>query len=197
MCCIAHNNYQCLARKASAFIPGMDSADAESIHAFEICATPKQKPMQQLSLFNDATGIELGLKAFAATSDGAVIEVRQFYPKVEEKLAVAQRANKTDRVKALHARIANRRKDFHHKLGTLLVTSYGAIVVGNVNASALAKTNQAKSVLDAGWRAFRTMLQYKCDHAGVWFDAITKPIQPRPAAAVKSALARRAWEVLE
>ncbi len=30
----------------------------------------------------------------------------------------------------------------------------------------------AKSVLDAGRSLFRTMLQYKSDHAGVWFDEV-------------------------
>ena len=48
-----------------------------------------------------------------------------------------------------------------------------AIFVGNVNASTLAQTRAAKSsVLDAGWSTFRTMLQYKCDSAGVWFKEV-------------------------
>jgi IS605 OrfB family transposase len=85
---------------------------------------------------------------------------------------VAQRANKKVRVKAIHAQIANRRKDFHHKLSTNLVSRNGAIFVGNVNASGLAKTNMAKSVLDAGWTSFRTMLKYKSDSAGVLFEEV-------------------------
>ena len=35
-------------------------------------------------------------------------------------------------------------------------------------------TNMAKSVLDEGWGAFRTMLQYKSDSAGVWFEEVDK-----------------------
>jgi len=111
-------------------------------------------PKAALTEGRAALGIDLGLKDFAAFSDPVLdnVEVRQFYRDLEPALAVAQRANKKQRVKALHAKIANRRKDFHHQLSTALVRRYGAIFVGNVNASALAQTRMAKFVLDAGGR---------------------------------------------
>ena len=55
-----------------------------------------------------------------------------------------------------------------------LSKSHAAIFVGNVNASGLAKTSMAKSVLDSGWSTFRTMLRYKCDDAGVWFEEVNE-----------------------
>jgi putative transposase len=114
----------------------------------------------------EAIGIDLGLKDLIACSDGFTVEAQQFYRDLEPKLAVAQRAGHKARVKSIHAKIANRRKDHLHKLTTSLVGRHQAIFVG--------KTNIAKSVLDAGWSAARTMLKYKCDDAGVWFKEVNE-----------------------
>jgi putative transposase len=133
-------------------------------------------------------GIDLGLREFAAFSDAGLppVEAKRFHRDLESKLARAQRARKKPRTRAIHAKIANRRKDFLHKLSTRLVKANGAIFVGDVNASALAKTQHAKSVLDAGWSAFRTMLRYKCADAAVWFDEVDEAFSTQTCSVCKS-----------
>ena len=119
-------------------------------------------------------GIDLGLKEFAAFSNGEKIENPRHLRQLADKLAMAQRAGKKRQARNIHARITNARRDFHHKLSTRIVREFDYIAVGNINSSGLAKTNMAKSVLDAGWSSFRSMLKYKSIATGAWYEEVNE-----------------------
>jgi IS605 OrfB family transposase len=119
-------------------------------------------------------GIDLGLKDFAVLSDGQRIAAPGLYRDAEVALACAQRANKKKRVKAIAAKTANCRSDFLHKLSTRIVREFDLIAVGDVSAAGLARTNMAKSVLDASWSSFRNQLAYKAVKHGAWFEEVNE-----------------------
>jgi IS605 OrfB family transposase len=119
-------------------------------------------------------GIDLGLKTMATYSDGTKFEMPRWYRLSEQTLGIAQRANKKRRVKAIHAKIANQRKDAIHKETSALVKKHAAIFVGNVNAKALARTSMAKSVHDAAWTMFRTQLKFKAIRHCVVFEEVNE-----------------------
>lgn len=148
---------------------GSFSADSRGRWYLNVVVKVEAKP----SAGRAAVGIDLGLKEAAVASDGNRIEGR-FYRKLEQKLGIAQRAGKKDRVRAIHAKIRNQRKDMLHKFSTALVQGNAAIFVGNVSSAKLVKTKMAKSTLDAGWSALKTMLEYKSHQAGVVFEEVNE-----------------------
>lgn len=126
------------------------------------------------SAARSAVGVDLGLKDMANMSDGTKIEHPAWYRRMEKRIAVAQRAKHNRQTKKLHAKVRAQRNDFLHKASTALVEKHGAIFVGNVNPSAIAKTKMAKSSLDAGWAMFKQQLQYKAIRHGVLFAEVNE-----------------------
>jgi IS605 OrfB family transposase len=107
-------------------------------------------------------GIDLGLTDQIACSDMVEPYSRENLTRqYEEELAMAQRANKKNRVKAIHAKIANIRKDWSHKVTTAIARRAKRIVIGDVSSAKLAKTKMAKSTYDAAWGIVRNQLHYK------------------------------------
>lgn len=136
------------------------------------CVAVTVKPEQRCG--PGSVGVDLGLKTTATPSEGEPLEAGRFYRDQVQKLAIAQRAGKKQRVKAIHAKIRNRRHDALHKFSRKLVNENGLIVVGNVSSSGLAKTKMAKSVLDAGWSTLKVLLRYKSEYAGGIFMEVNE-----------------------
>jgi putative transposase len=148
---------------------GSFNEDSRGRWYFNVAVEVDAKP----STGTEAVGIDLGLKECATTSTGEKL-VGRWYRANEQALAKAQRARKKKRVKAIHAKIKNQRKDALHKFSTALVQKNAAIFVGDVSSQKLVKTKMAKSTLDAGWAMLKTILEYKSRQAGVVFEVVNE-----------------------
>ena len=120
----------------------------------------------------EAVALDLGLKDAAVASDGQKL-LAKWYHRIQEQLAVAQRAHKKGRARALHAKAKNQRQDALHKFSTGIVKQYGAIYVGDVCTEFLIKFSP-KSTLDAGHGILKSQFRYKSQQASRTFGEVSE-----------------------
>jgi len=126
-------------------------------------------------------GIDVGLTHFATLSDGSQLDNPRFFRKDEQALAIVQRnlAQETKGTPAyrhrkrainhVHQRIANRRKDFAHKLSRQLINQYQLLAFEDLNITGMMDGNQRsmnKSIGDVAWHQFVQFTASKAEDAG-------------------------------
>ncbi len=128
---------------------------------------------------DNSVGIDMGLIDFYVDSDNNRVAAPKHLRKAERKLKSAQRKvsrrrkGSNRRKKAIcklgiqHKKVADARKDFHFKTAKKLLNKYDVVVVEKLNIKGLAQTKLAKSINDAGWGKFISILTNKAENAGL------------------------------
>lgn len=132
------------------------------------------KPLRQVPQSSSMVGLDLGIKDFAVTSDGQVIENFHFKKNEESRLKRLQRqiskkiVGSKNREKArlrfakLNEKIRNRKLNFLRDVTNHLIDENQVIVMEDLNVKGMVRNHKlAESISEVNWGEFRRILAYK------------------------------------
>jgi putative transposase len=138
-----------------------------------------QWEQEQPDSLPESVGIDLGISHFAILSNGEKIDNPRHLKRSERRLKIRQRRlsrkqkgsnNRSQArhcVAATHERVANQRRDFHHKVSRELAGRFGYIALESLNVSGMLQNHKlAKAISEMGWSQFVGFLKYKQDWKG-------------------------------
>jgi putative transposase len=127
---------------------------------------------------SNTLGIDLGQLDFLVDDLGRPVPIPHYYRKAQSRLKTLQkrvsrkkkgstrRAKAVERLAKQHKKVADKRRDFHFKTANSLLENHEVIAHEDLNIKGLSRTRLAKSVHDAGWGQFLSILGDKAEKAG-------------------------------
>ncbi len=144
----------------------------DNIGDFYIAITLEQEEVKKDITSGKIVGIDFGLKTFLTLSDNKIVTSPQYYLKYQKELKRVQRRvskkkkNSNNYKKAkrklakLHIKIANRRRDYFHKIANEIANSYEFVAIEDLNIKAMQKI-WGRKVSDLAFSEFINILEYK------------------------------------
>ena len=134
---------------------------------------------EQSTVTGAVVGVDLGIKVFAATSDGEKIPNPRKLAKRARALAryqrrlahcqrgSANRAKAKAKVARAHRKVRASRADFLHRTSARLVRDHDVMVIEDLAVKNMVRNRSlAKAISDCGWGTFRQMIEYKAARVG-------------------------------
>ena len=159
--------------------PSMVTVSQDSAGRWFVSMLCEDVSVRPLPALDTAVGIDAGITTLVTLSTGEKITNPRHERRDRTRLAKAQRVlakkekGSRNRDKArvkvakVHARIADRRRDFLHQFTTRLVRENQTIVIEDLTVRNMVKTKSlARAISDAAWTNMRSMLEYKCTWYG-------------------------------
>ncbi|WP_035844591.1 RNA-guided endonuclease InsQ/TnpB family protein [Kitasatospora azatica] len=159
-------------------VPSMVTVSQDAAGRWFVSVLCEDRPSMPAAV-NAAVGVDAGVTSLVTLSTGEKVANPRHERRDRERLAKVQRdlarkakgSNNREKVRIkvgrVYARIADRRRDFLHRLTTRLVRESQTIVIEDLSVrNMLGSRKLSRAISDSSWTEMRSMLEYKADWYG-------------------------------